>query len=174
MFNVRIPRPVGLGAALILLASLAGGAAAQTAPDVPDPLNRADVLRAEAQRLYGYTDNWHKVMWLHERAAAVAPDNDHERIVDYRVAAGLAYRFGDLEKAERLLARAAEVASTLGDVQAEADLFLHAAYVALRTGDRSRADQILHRAELLTSSPLLAAEECDCLLTRIAALSQNR
>ncbi len=173
MFNVRMPRPVGLGAALILLASLAGGAAAQAATDGPDPLNRADVLRVEAQRLYASTDGWRQVMWLHERAAAIAPEHDLERIVDYRVAAGLAYRFGDLEKAETLLARAADVAAVVGAVRAEAGLFLDAAFVALRTGDRSGAERFLHRADLLASSPMLAAEECDCIRVRIAALSQN-
>jgi len=174
MSNIRILRWIGVGVALAVLALVPQELAAQGGTDGSESINRATVLRAEAQRLYASTDDWRQVMWLHERAAAVAPENDLERIVDYRVAAGLAYRFGNMEKAEMLLARAADVAGSVGSIRAEADLLLNAAFVALRMGDTPQADRLLHRAELLASSPMLAAEECDCIRTTVAAMSQHR
>lgn len=134
------------------------------------PLTRAQLLRAEAERMPSSPENWRALKRLYKAAARAADDNDILRADDLRMAAVLAHSLHDLREAQELFTRSAELAADLGDPYRSCHCFLNAAILSAERGDLTRARYLLERAKRLSVSPLLSQPQSDLLRERIANL----
>jgi hypothetical protein len=65
--------------------------------------------------------------------------------------------------------RAADEAHAAGDVVRAANAYIDASFLAQAAGNDLKVPELVKKAQLLTSSPLLAASERESILRRIAA-----
>lgn len=128
---------------------------------------RADQLDRQAEKLYNSPTEWKKASTLHEKAADLRAPEDPRLLADLEIAASLAAHAKDYRRAEQLMARLAESAATVGDVERAAHGYLTAAYAAAKTGAASHVRNYVDKARLLAYSPLLSEEACDCIRDRV-------
>jgi tetratricopeptide (TPR) repeat protein len=121
--------------------------------------DRADRLVAKAQALPTRIDQFGKAAKLYEQAADARAESDLRKSAHLRYAGMLRYYTGDRAASVRLLERAAESSSELGDVMNAARAYIDGAVVALEMKDRDHSITLARHAELLTQSPLLAADQ---------------
>ena len=144
----------------------AGTAAAVTAEPARD-LERANVLRAQAQALRNQPSKWEQAAWLHARAARLRSPTDPLLLDDLTVAAGLLSYNGEYGHAAELMEELADRALAVGDLMKAANSYITAAITHNRAGRGERALALVEKARLLTHSPLLSEYACDCILARI-------
>lgn len=166
----------GVIAAGALLVMNVAGAQAQVAYGMPAPrgaedveVTRADELRDQAVALYGQPKQWKKAARLLEESAELRTADDAEAYTCYVIAGRLAAARGDNRAAEKSLRAAAEHALARGAVVDAASAFIDAAHAAARAGNAAGAKELMERASLLATSPLLDAQDRHAIEYRLRA-----
>ncbi|MEJ2540144.1 MAG: hypothetical protein P8188_09260 [Gemmatimonadota bacterium] len=159
--------------ALTALFTGAGAVQAQTASPTSDEAQRtaqAERLQRQAQEASQHVSSFKEASSLYREAAETLGDHP-EAATQLMQAARLAYYTGDEDAAIRDFTAAGERALAWGDVLAAAQSFLDAAWVAAEA-QRGEAAELAHRAEKLSSSPLIQRQERLALLNRIAEMQE--
>lgn len=156
------------GLAILFGAVLAVPADAQTrfASSSTD-IARAEKLEAAAEALYTSPDDYRKAARLHEEAAALRPAGDLQRVSNLRQAARLFYYSGSKTTARETMVKAADAALEAGDVLNAASTYLDAAFLYREANMPARRNELVHKAQLLSNSPLLSAGDRSSILNRI-------
>ncbi len=162
-------------AALAALAVGASGVEAQAASPVIDEAERvalAEYLEDQAVDASQNLKSFKEASSLYREAAETL--GDHPDAAEHLVqAARLAYYTGDERRAIEDFRAAGEQALAWGDVMVAARSFLDAAWVAAEEDRGAEAVELAHRAEKLSSSPLIQRQERASLLSRIADFQQQ-
>lgn len=163
-------------AALAALAVGASGIEAQAASPVIDEAERvalAEYLEDQAVEASQDLKSFKKASSLYREAAETL--GDHPDAAEHLVqAARLAYYTGDERQAIQDFRAAGEQALAWGDVLIAAQSFLDAAWVAAEEDRGAEAVELAHRAEKLSSSPLIQRQERASLMSRIADFQQQQ
>ena len=126
-------------------------------------------LEAQAQRLFETPKKYGEAVKLYVKAADMRSPGDPMRITDLVMASRLSYYAGKETRAAELMERAADEAHAAGDVVRAANAYIDASFLAQAAGNHLKVPELVKKAQLLTSSPLLAASERESILRRIAA-----
>ena len=164
----------GLAALAALAVGTSGLEAQATSPvvDEADRIALAEHLEQQAVEASKDIGKFKKASSLYREAAETL--GDHPDAPGHLIqAARLAYYTGDESRAIRDFRQAGEQALAWGDVMTAAQSFLDAAWVAAEEDRGSEALELAHRAERLTSSPLIQRQERASLLSRIADFQQQ-
>ncbi|MEN8375158.1 MAG: hypothetical protein ABFS34_06890 [Gemmatimonadota bacterium] len=162
---MRLAQPI-LAILLLAIASAPPGeVTAQRA--VADSLAHADSLRQIALELQADPETFYRAAIAYKDAARYRAPTDVTAVDGLIVAGHLLYAVGEAAEALDTFERAAERARALGDVERAAEAYLDAAFVADALDDRDEVERLGTSAEMLTSSPLLTAEQRDRILRRI-------
>ncbi len=156
--------------ALLLGAALAASAEAQSnARFTSSATNVAEAaeLEARATGLYHSIRDYPRAAKLHERAAALRSAGDAQRVDNLRRAALLYHYSGKLTQARAAMTAAGDAALAAGDVRTAAAAYLDAAFLSKEDGLGEETNRLVRKAQLLTNSPLLSAQEKDAILRRI-------
>lgn len=142
-----------LATAVVLMLAPAVAAASPTekASGPTDPVS----LEQQAQALYSQPAKYGKAAGLLVKAAEARQVGDAVRLDDLVLAARLSYYNGDLNRALKLMRRAAEEALSIGDVVTAAHAFTDSAYIGKEAGAVEVAAAMLESAQRLTYSPLI-------------------
>jgi len=157
-----------LVAGLTLVPALA--AASQVAQSGPvlkrgtDPID----LETRARAMFTNPKRYAEAARLYQRAADQRAPGDRVRVEDLTMAARLTFYDGDAAKARILMERAADEALAAGDVINAAHAYVDAAFLAQDARESERVADLLGRARMLAGSPLLAQQERDSILARVA------
>lgn len=164
----------GLTTLAVLLVG-ASGVEAQSASPVTDEAQKvalAERLGQEAREASRDMKSFEKASSLYREAAETL--GDHPDAAEHLVQAGrLAYYTGDESRAIQDFRAAGERALEWGDVLVAAQSFLDAAWIAAEEERGTEARELAHRAERLSSSPLIQRQERASLLSRIADIEQQ-
>ena len=158
--------------AALLVAASATTLSAQSTAQVP-----ADEINAIEMRA---TDNlkdpgrWDRAASLLRRAADLRPAGDPQAVRNLIKAARISFYDGDETQALRDFEAAGQRAMAMGDVIVAANAFTDAAWVANGRGLGARAHDLLNRAQLLATSPLIPEAARDILKTRWATTSPQQ
>lgn len=162
---------MAVGAAVMLTALPAAGiqtAYAMAAP--PEPVvERADELQAEAESLFSQPKRWKKAMRLMQQSAELRAADDPEAYTCLLYAGRLGVAVGEYAAAFDALHAAAEHALARGELTDAASAYIDAAHVAGLQQDVDAAKEMLSRASLLATSPLLSGADREQLLYRLRA-----
>jgi hypothetical protein len=126
-------------------------------------------LEAKAQQLFETPKKYGEAVKLFVKAADLRSPGDPMRITDLVMASRLSYYAGKETRAAELMERAADEAHAAGDVVGAANAYIDASFLAQAAGNGVKVPELVKKAQLLTSSPLLAASEREKILKRIAA-----
>ncbi len=163
-------------AALAAVAVGASGVEAQAASPIGDEAERialAEHLESQAVEASQHVKSFKKASSLYREAAETL--GDHPDAAEHLVqAARLAYYTGDERRAIQDFRAAGEQALEWGDVMTAAQSFLDAAWVAAEEERGEEALELAHRAEKLSSSPLIQRQERASLRSRIADFQQQQ
>jgi hypothetical protein len=162
---------------LALVATLAGAstqAQAQTESadafvsiDVPARPAAAEELEQRATEVLVAGRGWEQAAGLYHRAAELRGPSDLTSAENLRLAGYLQFYAARPKAAIASLSRAAEIFLAFGDVEGAAQTFIDAAWVAAQADLGLEAMTLGERAELLTRSPLLRADERTVLVRRL-------
>jgi tetratricopeptide (TPR) repeat protein len=139
----------------------------------PDARGAAEALRNEAISLHGSLSDMGRIVALRLEAARVAPLEDALRAEDLYVAGALSAGLGRLGDAQKYLEEAAAAALAFGDLPHAAQAYLQAAVAAAQQGAVNHAQTLVAQADLLSHSPLMPLEACDCIHEWVAMLSPD-
>jgi len=144
----------------LLTLKAGSGAAVQVAYAAPS-LSETDPagLEEAARNLFPNPKRYGEAVKLFLKAAELRAPADPMRVSDLVMASRLSFYRGDAEKARALMERAADEALTYGDVVTAAQTYLDAAFLAQEAKDRESVKRLAKRAEQLSNSPLLAADQ---------------
>jgi tetratricopeptide (TPR) repeat protein len=131
------------------------------------PPDRADALRAEAEALYSQPSKWRRAVRLLEQSAQLRTAADPDAYACWTYAARLRSQLGDYGGARESLERAADHALARGAVLDAAHAYIDAAHAAIRGRQFEQAKVLVGRAELLATSPQLAADEAAQITARL-------
>ena len=171
---MKMRKTWGLAALAALVVGTSGLEAQATAPvvDEAERIAQAEQLQKKAADASQHLDSFDEAASLYRKAAETL--GDHPDAPGHRVQAGrLAYYTGNESQAIRDFRAAAEQALAWGDVLMAAQSFLDAAWVAAEAERGGEALELAHRAEKLSSSPLIQRQERASLLNRIAEMQQQ-
>lgn len=130
-------------------------------------LSAADSLHEQALVLQAEQSGWERAADLYIAEANLRPAEDRAA-VDVLILAANLLRGANLPlKARSTLERAGARAEAAGLVDQAARAYLDAALVAQHEGDRAGARSLASKAETLSASPLLTAQQRDGILRRI-------
>ncbi|HUF49350.1 MAG TPA: hypothetical protein VMN60_00865 [Longimicrobiales bacterium] len=132
-----------------------------------DNLDRARELRQQAEALFSEPRQWRKAARLLEQSAELREASDAEGYICLLYAGRIQAALGDLNGARQNLEKAAQQALTRGSIVEAAHAYIDAAFVAAEAKQAQTAQQLIERATLLTSSPLLSATQKAGLTSRI-------
>lgn len=139
---------------------------------VKAPEVQAEQMERQAAQMLDDIDNVKKAAKLYRNAAELR--GSHPDAVHSLVMAGtLAFYHGDERQSVRDLTKAGDTALEWGDVVAAAKAFLDAAWVANKDGEGQTAIDLVHRAQRLSQSPLIAQAERREIEARIVAQQQQ-
>ncbi|HSJ25264.1 MAG TPA: hypothetical protein VK929_11370 [Longimicrobiales bacterium] len=151
--------------------SMTAAAPAEAVQHDPNPVvvdqQRADELRAQAEAYFGQPQHWRRAARLLERSAALRPAEDPAGYSCLVLAASLRAATGDYAAARRLYEKAGDQAMARGAVMDAAHAYIDAAHAATQ-GRSVDALDLVERARLLASSPLLSAAQAEQITHRIA------
>ena len=178
--EVSRPRAVlMLSAAALLLAVAAAPASAQRKPVVVKaaaPVSEAArmranllVVRAESFDVGKGEDDQYFTLARMYRTAADLRGVDTAAIMNYRMAAWAYNAGGDNTAAFRVMARAAELAERVDDVEGAIASYVDAALLAKAAGHTNHLAPLVRRADELLQSPSLSADRRTALLGRLEA-----
>jgi outer membrane PBP1 activator LpoA protein len=161
--------------ALVAVATFAGAvpaaamqdAGVQLAAAVTPPVDRAAVLRAEAEELFSQPRRWSRAASLLERSAEIGGMTDANSFGSLLLAGRLRANTRDYAAAYQNLEKAGEHALARGAVLDAAHAFIDAAHVAAADGNRKNARAMVERAKLLAESPLLTSVQAEQVTRRI-------
>jgi hypothetical protein len=154
-------------AAISMVAAPAAVAAANTVEATVSEPTRADELRAEAETYFSQPRQWRRAARLLERSAALRSADDAEAYSCLILAASLRVAVGEYGAAQQLYRRAAEHASARGAVMDAAHAFIDAAHAAAQARSGDDVTDLMARARLLASSPLLSADQAGQITGRL-------
>lgn len=117
--------------------------------------------------LYGSKATLLKAAREQVKAARELPSSDPQAARGLSQAGDLFYHAGHNGDALRVLEESGDLALQRGDVAFAADVFLKAAMVATHAQQSDRAARLVARAELMSASPLLSADQRQAILDRI-------
>ena len=147
---------------LLVLASARGATAQQNAVREADQLHaRATALQANRSRLVSAAR-------LYLREAEVRGVADPQTVKSLNVAAHLLYYANRRGEARRVMERAAETALGQGDVGVAALTYVLVAWMAQADQQADEVRRLAQRAEVLASSPLVAATERISIMSRLS------
>lgn len=165
-----------LGAAALTLL-LAGGAVAPSAASATEgPAGamtvepneaRAKQLEAHAQELMAERTNWKDAARNLRQAAELRGEGDAQAVSNLVTGARLSYYAGDDRAALSDLRQAGDRALAMGDVNTAAHAYLDAAWMGMQLSRPEVVAEYIHRAELLTRSPLLTAAHREAIQQRM-------
>lgn len=160
-----------VGAVVMLTALPAAGAQTQYAMAAPpEPVaERADELRAEAESLFSQPKRWEKAMRLMRESAELRTADDPEAFTCLMYAGQLGVAVGEYDAAYAALHAAAEHALARGALRDAASAYIDAAHAARLKQDVAAAKEMIERASLLATSPLLSASDRASLQYRLRA-----
>ncbi|MCY4400443.1 MAG: hypothetical protein OXE96_14055 [Gemmatimonadetes bacterium] len=153
--------------AALLIAASATTLSAQSTAQVP--ADEIDAIETRAMDNLKDLDRWDRAASLFRRAADLRPAGDPVAVQDLIQAARLSFYTGDEGRAVRDFEAAGQRAVAMGDVIVAANAFADAAWVANTRGFGARAHDLLNRAQLLATSPLIPEDVRDHLMTRWSA-----
>lgn len=163
MMNGRIRTVLLTAVALSLASPLAATADGPPGPDK----DRARKLRAQAEALFDQPNEWGKAARLLEKSAEYRTADDPEAYNCLLYAGKIRASMGDYSAAKGLLERAAQQALARGAVMDAATAYVDAAFAAKAGLNGTAAVEMIEKARLLTSSPLLSSDQRVALLDRI-------
>jgi hypothetical protein len=137
--------------------------------DTPDDerLDRARVLREQAEALFSEPRQWRRAARLLERSADLRTDTDPEAYTCLLTAGRIRAAIGDDAGAQQALQRAGAHAAARGAVHDAATAWVDAAFAAAKHGNADAAKNLFARAELLLESPALNETQRDALRQRL-------
>lgn len=133
-----------------------------------DP-SRAVELESRAAALYNAPNKFREAARLHEEAAGLRAADDEMKVENLRQAARLYYYTGAKRQAWVAMERAGDAALAAGDVVNAASSYLDAAFLFRAGKQAADVQRMIRKAQLLTNSPLLSAQDRASILGRIAA-----
>ncbi|HSM35895.1 MAG TPA: hypothetical protein VK837_05790 [Longimicrobiales bacterium] len=155
--------------ALTLVALASAPASASDSDPRSDP-ERAQQLHAQAISLLDSPHRWAEAASLLRRSAENLSEDDPAASATMRFAGRVYAQAGDLGKARRAFASAAELALARGDLVDAAYAYIDAAHAASEQGDSSEAVELAEKARRLTASPLLPDADREAIGARVGAL----
>jgi len=143
--------------------------ASQMALATTDSHNAADPheFESRAKSLFAYPKRYDEAIKLFLKAADTREVGDPVRVQDLVMASRLAYYRDDHGRSLALMRRAADEASSTGDVITAAHAYMDAAFIARLEGSAETVVQLVKKAELLAYSPLIGDKDRDGILVRI-------
>lgn len=165
---MRTMIPVGF--ALVAGLALAVPAQAQTRYVTSGTdVTQAERLEEQAAALYDTPAKFKEAARLHEQAAELRAAGDVKRVSNLRQAARLWYYAGSESRALHTMVRAADDAMAAGDVVTAATTYLDAAFLYREANQPAQANELIRKAQLLSTSPLITSRDRDAILGRIQA-----
>jgi len=158
-------RLVVWGVALAALLGVGTPAVAEAQSD--REIRRAEKLEAQAEKLHDQRHRWDRAAWAYRQAASLRPAGDVQAVRNLERAAKLSYYTGDLNRSMQDYRTAVSRAMEGGDVLTAAHLLVDGAWVAERAGRTADARELLGRARLLASAPVLSPDLQASILDRI-------
>ena len=157
----------GLTLSALALAVLIPAAAQAARVGGPGGPERAHQLQVQAEALFSQPARWSKAAKLLERSAALRDASDPEAYDCLASAGRIRAALHQNDAAIRLLTRAGDNALARGDVLDAAESYVMAAHVAVAAKDLALAQQLGEKVKLLSTSPLLSAEQRVAMAARI-------
>lgn len=162
-------RALAVAAAVAALAAFAAPSRATAQVDtiiVTEHASKATKMEQRAEALRSQPHRWREAARLYVRAAGMRDPSDERTAANLTKAAHLYYAVSDLDSAGLTMRRAGDAAMARGDVIAAADAYLGAAWVWGQRGDALAMNDLLGRARVLASSPLLTSDQRRSILDR--------
>ena len=158
---------IAIVAALAVVPTQVGAQTAFVSLDLPAQPVAAAEMEERADDMLRSGRGWERAAGLYRRAAELRGSADPQSADDLRIAGYLQFYRGREKAAVLSLTQAGEAFLALGDVGRAAGVFVDCAWVANRANMPAEARELGERGRLLSSSPLLAAEERAALVKRL-------
>lgn len=166
---------IGWTGALLFAGLLAVGASSTAGQEYTNGnSNEGEKVAAQADLLRADMSEWKQAARLYRKAASLRDISDPAGVDNLSEAGRLSYYKGSKSQAVRDFEAAGDRALMIGDVLRAAENFADASWVAAEAGYTARALNLHERAQLLSQSPLLSAEDRVELQDRLAAESENQ
>ena len=162
--------PLIVAVAIAAAVLSASNAQAQTSIKSSQPLARAAraiELQEQAVALHSQPARAAEAARLHRASAYLRNPEDAEAVQSLAMAAQLFGYAKRPREAQRTMEEAAERALAMGDVVRAAQAYVEASFFAHQQKNRGETQRLGRKALLLTSSPLLAADQLAAIMTRI-------
>jgi hypothetical protein len=142
--------------------------------EVADKKVTAEDLHEQAFELSLNQRNWGQAATLYIRSASAMPKGDPRAVQSLQLAGRLYYALNQPVEARRALEDAADAALMSGDVVTAAHTLLDAALIAEHQSRPADVIALSNRAEMLSRSSLLQAEQRDAIVSRIKRLPAQK
>lgn len=166
-------RTMKMGFAAVLVSTVmasnpASAAVVDRGPGGPER-ERAEQLRKEAETYFSQPKQWRRAARLLERSAELRAADDADAYSNWVMAGSLRAAMGDYASAASNYQKAADQALARGAVLDAAHAMIDGAHAAAQMRDGQQAVELVERARLLASSPMLTADQAEQIIRRIQA-----